>query len=181
MDAVSPENLVSFARWLTTKIANRRSYKNRLAYEIASAKRNENSLAQLMIDIDYFKAYNDRYGHDSGDMTLSRVAEAIDNSLPRKTDFSARFGGEEFVVLLPDTQEKNAYNIAERIRLNIKALGINHEGSEVTGIVTLSIGIASLSGKSLNKNDLLKNADAALYQAKHSGRNCCKIFTPKQR
>ncbi len=164
-----------------TKIANRRSYKNRLAYEIASAKRNENSLAQLMIDIDYFKAYNDRYGHDSGDMTLSRVAEAIDNSLPRRTDFSARFGGEEFVVLLPDTQEKNAYNIAERIRLNIKALGINHEGSEVTGIVTLSIGIASLSGKSLNKNDLLKNADAALYQAKHSGRNCCKIFTPKQR
>ncbi len=160
-----------------TKIANRRSYENRLVHEIASAKRNENSLAQLMIDIDYFKAYNDHYGHDLGDVTLRRVAESIDNSLPRKTDFSARFGGEEFVVLLPDTNERNAYNIAERIRLGIKALGIKHEDSEVINIVTVSIGIAFLSGESLNENDLLKNADAALYEAKRSGRNCCEIFT----
>jgi len=77
-----------------TKIANRRSYENRLAHEIASAKRNEYSLAQLMIDIDYFKAYNDHYGHDLGDVALRRVAEAIDNSLPRKTDFAARLEGE---------------------------------------------------------------------------------------
>jgi len=159
-----------------TKIANRRSYKNRLAYEIASSKRNANPLAQLMIDIDYFKAYNDHYGHDSGDVTLRRVAESIDNSLLRETDFSARFGGEEFVVLLPDTNERNAYNIAERIRLGIKALGIKHNKSKVKSYVTVSVGIASLSGESLNENDLLKNADTALYEAKRSGRNRCGIY-----
>ncbi len=160
-----------------TKIANRRSYENRLAHEIASAKRNEKTLTQLMIDVDYFKAYNDHYGHDSGDVTLRRIAESIDNSLLRETDFCARFGGEEFVVLLPNTNEANAYSIAERIRLDIKALGINHKDSEITSIVTVSIGIASLSDESLNENDLLRNADAALYEAKRSGRNCCGIFT----
>jgi len=164
-----------------TKIANRRSYERTLTHEIASAKRNEYSLAMLMVDIDYFKTYNDHYGHDLGDVTLRRVAETIDNSLPRKTDFSARFGGEEFVVLLPNTNEKDAYNIAEHIRLDIKALGISHEESEVTSIVTVSIGVASLSDKLLNENDLLKNADAALYEAKRSGRNCCEKFTQQQR
>ncbi len=159
-----------------TKIANRRSYENRLAHEIAWSKRNANPLSQLMIDIDYFKAYNDHYGHDSGDVTLRRVAESIDNSLLRETDFTARFGGEEFVVLLPDTNERNAYNIAERIRLGIKALGIEHKKSKVKSFVTVSVGIASLSGESLNENDLLKNADTALYEAKHSGRNRCRIY-----
>jgi diguanylate cyclase (GGDEF)-like protein/PAS domain S-box-containing protein len=114
-----------------TQIANRRVYEHRLVLEIAAAKRTTLPLALIMIDIDYFKRYNDSYGHDAGDQTIIRVAKAIRDTLPRKTDLAARYGGEEFVVLMPSTNSQGAYQVAEQIRINVKALGIKHHGETV--------------------------------------------------
>jgi len=158
-----------------TKLSNRRFYERRLCENISTAKRNDTCLSLLMIDIDNFKAYNDRYGHDNGDITLCRVAESIENSLQRATDLAARFGGEEFVVLLPDTDAKSALSIAERIRVNIELLGIEYSGNDL-GVVTVSIGIETLKTNKLNRVDLFKHADIALYSAKNNGRNCSHLY-----
>ncbi|MCP4321891.1 MAG: GGDEF domain-containing protein [Psychromonas sp.] len=160
-----------------TKLPNRLAFNRRMVESIALAKRSQNSLALLMIDIDYFKNYNDQYGHDTGDLVLQKIAETIDNSLLRKTDIAARFGGEEFVVLLPDSDNSAGYAMAERIRINIELLKVQYGQPDMLNNITISIGVASLSGKALNKIDLLKQADDALYMAKNSGRNNCKIFS----
>jgi len=132
-----------------------------------------------MIDIDDFKSYNDHYGHDCGDLVLRQVADSISSSLKRDTDFLARFGGEEFVVLLPETDTRNASAIAEQIRLNINKLSLEHTGS-ITGFVNVSLGIESLKGESLEHNALLKHADVALYQAKNNGKDQSAIFNSNQ-
>ncbi len=157
-----------------TKIANRRVYNRRLKECVSSGKREKQFLSLLMIDIDNFKDYNDHYGHDGGDMTLQKVAQAIEVSLPRKTDLAARFGGEEFVVLLPVTDAHGAMQVAEKIRLNIEALNITHEYSDAANVITVSIGVSTLKSDELNEVDLLKNADKFLYIAKNTGRNRCK-------
>ncbi len=131
-----------------------------------------------MIDIDHFKQYNDLYGHDAGDVTLRRVAEVISEGLPRSTDLAIRFGGEEFVVLMPSTDIDGALLVSERIRSHIKVLSITHDFSAHLGILTVSIGIASLAGDKLNEVDLLHHADTALYAAKDAGRNRSEIYTP---
>ncbi|MEO1963427.1 MAG: sensor domain-containing diguanylate cyclase, partial [Cycloclasticus sp.] len=154
-----------------TKIANRRAYEERLIDEINTAKRSTKPLALIMLDVDSFKQYNDYYGHDLGDVVLKRIAQVISESLPRSTDFSGRFGGEEFVVLLPSTDIFGAYQVAEKIRLSIKSLEIKHIKSDVKHVITVSAGIAALSGDSLNDIELFKQADTALYQAKEAGRN----------
>jgi diguanylate cyclase (GGDEF)-like protein/PAS domain S-box-containing protein len=158
-----------------TKLSNRRFYERRLRENISTAKRNDTCLALLMIDIDNFKTYNDMYGHDNGDITLCRVAESIEGSLQRATDLVSRFGGEEFVVLLPDTDTESAFAIAERIRINIELLGIKYPDCNA-GFVTVSIGIEALKADKLNKTDLFKHADIALYSAKDNGRNCSHIY-----
>ncbi|MEO1888801.1 MAG: GGDEF domain-containing protein, partial [Cycloclasticus sp.] len=152
-------------------IANRRAYEERLIDEINAAKRSTKPLALIMLDVDFFKQYNDYYGHDLGDVVLKRIAQVISESLPRSTDFTGRFGGEEFVVLLPSTDTFGAYQVAEKIRLNIKSLEIKHIKSDVKHVITVSAGIAALSGDSLNDIELFKQADTALYQAKEAGRN----------
>lgn len=154
-----------------TKIPNRRFYNQRITSDIASEKRKGRSLGLLMIDIDLFKGYNDGYGHDMGDIVLSRIAQAIRESLPRATDSVSRYGGEEFVVLLPSTDTEGALVIAERIRTYIKSLAIPHDHSPDYKVVTVSIGASSLKGDELNEIDLLKQADLALYQSKENGRN----------
>jgi len=159
-----------------TQIFNRRVYENRLTQEIISAKRSEQPLSLIIIDIDYFKNYNDNYGHDSGDDALKKIALTIKETVPRDTDTTARIGGEEFVVLMPSTNSQGAYLVAENIRTNIKALAIKHESSEVINIMTVSIGISTLSGTLLNEIDLFKQADLALYLAKEEGRNQCKLY-----
>ncbi|MBL4622992.1 MAG: diguanylate cyclase [Immundisolibacteraceae bacterium] len=159
-----------------TQLANRQAYERRLEENIATGKRTQQCLSLLMIDIDQFKQYNDHYGHDRGDVALRSVAEQIARSLPRTTDLSARFGGEEFVVLLPATEGKEALEVANRIRIGVKALAIMHEYSVVCGTVTVSIGVATLIGEALNEHDLLSHADQALYRAKDAGRNCCQRY-----
>ena len=162
-----------------TQIANRRVYEHRLTEEITAARRSRQPLALMMIDIDYFKKYNDNYGHKAGDIALMRVAETITETLPRKTDLVARIGGEEFVVLMPATNCQGAYLVAEHIRTNIKALKIKHQYSIAADVITLSIGLSSLQDKKLRDIDLFNQADLALYVAKDKGRNRCVIYKPK--
>jgi len=156
-----------------TKIANRRSYELQIIEEVASAKRAGQPLALMIIDIDYFKAFNDNYGHIAGDLALCNVAQSITDSLPRATDHLSRFGGEEFVVLLPATNVKGAFRVAETIRTNIMALAIDHQFSNVAKCLTVSIGLASLKSDELTGGQLFKRADSALFAAKKKGRNQC--------
>lgn len=158
-----------------TNIANRRAYDERLNYEIAAAGRSGQPLSLLVIDIDDFKAYNDHYGHEKGDNALVRIAEAIQQALPRTTDFVARYGGEEFVVLLQSTGQEGAARVAKRILKNVRTKHIRHDYSTGTGEMTVSIGIATqypeISG-------LFEQADRAMYCAKQSGKHRFAVYTP---
>lgn len=175
LETANKELKISSDTDFLTKLSNRRFYERRLGENISTAKRNGTFLSLLMIDIDHFKAYNDSYGHDNGDITLRNIAQSIKKSLKRDTDLVSRFGGEEFVVLLPATDSPSAIAIAERIRKNIETLGIENTQSD-TGIVTVSIGVEALKADKLNKVDLFKHADIAVYSAKENGKNCCHLY-----
>ncbi|MBV1961197.1 MAG: diguanylate cyclase [Immundisolibacteraceae bacterium] len=159
-----------------TQLANRQLYDQRFKDNVAIGQRANESVGLLMVDIDHFKEYNDHYGHDKGDHALKLVAAKISESLPRKTDLPARFGGEEFVVLLPITDQQAALAVAERIRLGIEAMALRHEYFGPGAVLTVSIGVASLRGSELNEDDLLNHADRALYIAKEAGRNRCQVY-----
>mgnify|MGYP000736397513 CR=1 FL=1 len=159
-----------------TEIANRRLYERTLAKEVAIAKRTLQPVSLMVIDIDHFKSFNDNYGHDKGDTTLRDVAKVIANSTARVTDLVARYGGEEFVIVMPSTDQDGAYHLASLVRNYVEAQGIEHRFSDTANIITVSIGVASLSGPTLNSNDLFKQADAALYQAKENGRNQVVLY-----
>lgn len=159
-----------------TQIPNRRHFDKTLAHEWKRLIRNPNPLALILCDIDYFKRYNDHYGHPAGDHCLKLVATAIAHSLQRPTDTVARYGGEEFVILLPNTNLEGALVIAERIRQVISQLQIPHTASEVATNVTVSLGVASCIPRlDLPCAELITAADQALYQAKAQGRNTCCI------
>ncbi len=144
-----------------------------LSREWANAQRNQTPLSLIMIDIDYFKFYNDAYGHLGGDVCLRQVAQTIQAKLKRKNDFVGRYGGEEFMVILPGVDHHDAMQLAETFRGDIQALGIPHVRSENAQVVTISLGVSTLTH--FNDNDysdlLVHCADQALYQAKDSGRN----------
>jgi len=159
-----------------TKLPNRLAFDRRLSENIAMAERSKQPITLLMLDIDHFKKYNDKFGHDTGDIVLQKIAEAIDSSLLRKTDLTARYGGEEFVILLPETDVESGFSLAEKIRINIESLNVQYGTPAVISNLTVSIGIASLKHDELNATDLLKLADKALYVAKNSGRNNCQIL-----
>ena len=126
-----------------------------------------------LCDIDYFKQYNDRFGHQQGDTCLKQVAKAIASSVSLPADVVARYGGEEFALILPRTSTDNALQIAEKIRVKINNLNISHPSSLVSDRVTLSLGVTSvIPSYKYTKKQLLITADKALYQAKKQGRNC---------
>ncbi|RQD61862.1 MAG: PleD family two-component system response regulator [Desulfonatronovibrio sp. MSAO_Bac4] len=155
-----------------TGVPNRRRMDEYLEQEWKRSKRKNKPISLLMLDIDHFKLYNDNYGHSEGDECLKKVASAIEESLSRPADMTARFGGEEFVCILPETDESGAKLIAQRVQENIKKMSIPHEYSPVDSLITLSIGIATtIPDESASQQELLKNADQMLYQAKNSGRN----------
>jgi len=154
-----------------TGLHNRRTLGEILEREWRRARRTRSVLSLLFVDIDHFKTYNDTYGHQAGDDTLSAVARCIVESLRRPTDAAARYGGEEFVVVLPDTPQGGALLVAERIRSAISELAIEHAGSEF-GRVTASIGSASCTPQEdTDITTVIKAADEALYNAKATGRN----------
>lgn len=162
-----------------TALDNRRSFDARLQSEWSRAQRNHESIAVLYIDIDNFKAYNDRYGHQSGDTCLIAVALAIRDSAQRGSDLCARYGGEEFVVLLPQTTQEPALAVAERVRLAVEQLALPHQASKTAPVVTVSVGVASLMPTpDMSPAQLLEQADQALYTAKNSGRNQVQAFAP---
>ncbi|WP_242045089.1 diguanylate cyclase domain-containing protein [Anabaena catenula] len=155
-----------------TQIANRRCFDNYLALEHTRHQREQNPLALIMIDIDYFKVYNDSYGHQGGDECLIKVAQEIAKVTQRPTDLVARYGGEEFAVILSNTDIKGALKVAKTIQTAIASLQIPHQNSQVSNYITLSMGVASLVPTlEQNLEALISYADQALYVAKEQGRN----------
>ncbi len=152
-----------------TGLYNRRELLNRLAQEVQRSQRYQHSVALVMLDLDHFKAINDTYGHPVGDEALRRVGLAI-SECGRDIDTAARYGGEEFSILLPETNVDSALVVAERVCNSIASLSIP-VAPETTVNVTASIGIATFPDHSDSEQTLLSAADAALYEAKHSGRN----------
>jgi diguanylate cyclase (GGDEF)-like protein len=154
-----------------TGIANRRSFDERFAQEWSRAVRHRKPIALAMIDLDNFKQFNDLYGHLAGDRCLCAVADALSRQVQRPEDLVARFGGEEFALLLPHTSAEGALQVIERIRAAVLDLGIEHLGNSWNR-VTVSIGVSALSPVSGDgQSRLIQLADAALYQAKNRGRN----------
>ena len=155
-----------------TQIPNRRSFDERVSVEIPRGLRNKSPLSLMICDIDCFKQYNDTYGHHAGDTALQKVAKALDASFQRATDLVARYGGEEFVVLLPDTDVRDAFRMTNSMIKAIEDLAIPHKSSKAVDRVSLSIGVASANGsEELSVQQLIERADEALYEAKETGRN----------
>jgi diguanylate cyclase (GGDEF)-like protein len=155
-----------------TGIPNRRYFNQYLEQEWRHCLREQASLSLILCDVDYFKKYNDLYGHQAGDRALQAVAKILAHSLKRSTDFVARYGGEEFVVILSHTDREGAYQVALRIQDNMSTQRISHPDSPLCPYVTLSMGIASaVPSNSQAAESLFLAADRALYQAKQAGRN----------
>jgi diguanylate cyclase (GGDEF)-like protein len=155
-----------------TGIYNRRFMNGQLRKIIKSLSRSDGKLSLLLVDIDFFKNYNDTYGHDTGDSCLKTVATALAECITRDEDFVARYGGEEFVVVLPNTDENGAGLIAEKMLRKIYACNILHENSDTAGFVTISIGgTTGIVKHSHLESDFIKRADEALYKSKQDGRN----------
>lgn len=156
-----------------TGLANRRRFDEVLDQECRRARRERAPLALIMTDVDFFKKYNDNYGHHGGDECLRRVAAVLSESARRPADLAARYGGEEFALVLPHTTEIGAARVAETLRAGVAGLNILHAGSAAAPHVTLSLGVAVAEPDSsgLNPSTLIERADSALYEAKGAGRN----------
>lgn len=155
-----------------TQVANRRRFDEYLDQEWRRLARDQDFLSLILCDIDYFKDYNDCYGHQAGDACLRQVAQAIRAGLNRPTDLVARYGGEEFAIVLSNTHPTGAFKVAETIRENIKRLQIVHARSKVESYVTLSLGVSSnIPSYDTPADTLVATADQSLYIAKGNGRN----------
>ncbi len=157
-----------------TGLANRRQFDLYLHECLMRSAVNGEPVSLLMIDVDYFKRYNDTYGHTNGDECLRRLGDTLSKMPHRSADLVARYGGEEFAIILPNTQQKDALRVAMRAVEAVRSLSITHQTTDVpVGIVTISVGCATItaSGKEKDVQQLLTHADAALYRAKHHGRN----------
>lgn len=155
-----------------TGLSNRRRFDQALTDDWARAQRSHTPLSLIMLDVDYFKNYNDHYGHQRGDEALKLLASIIRRVVVRQSDIAARYGGEEFAILLPDTSEANAQKIAERIQTELASAALPHDYSAVARVITLSMGIAAITPTpTQSSRELVHRADSALYAAKGSGRN----------
>lgn len=154
-----------------TDICNRRFFDAHYQMAIADAKRQKHPISIFMVDIDFFKSYNDHYGHIAGDDVIKQVAAALKSQLSRATDIVARYGGEEFVLVMPHLPQQVAEQFAEKLRSAIFDLAIPHIKSGPFGRITISIGLCT--GIPERSDNMLSKADAALYQAKQLGRNQC--------
>lgn len=158
-----------------TGIANRRRFDEYYNAEWKRSMRDSTQLAVIMIDIDFFKLYNDNYGHSEGDTCLKKVSHCLSEIINRPADLLARYGGEEFICILPKTDIAGAVKIAEEMRSKVEALQIVHEHSLVNKYITISLGVSSvLPVEAIDSAVLVKDADKYLYEAKEAGRNCYK-------
>ncbi len=160
-----------------TEIANRRSFDLAIEKEIRRAERNRTILSLILIDIDFFKKYNDHYGHATGDDCLRKIAGVLKKSVRRPFDLAARYGGEEFAVILPETDGSGALYVAESIQQAVAEAKIPHAASGICPYVSVSMGVMSTKiTASILPEHLIRQADTALYRAKQQGRNqiCCQ-------
>jgi diguanylate cyclase (GGDEF)-like protein/PAS domain S-box-containing protein len=156
-----------------TNVANRRMFDTVIAREWSHAQRQNQTISMILVDIDYFKEYNDHYGHLQGDECLKHVATTLGSAIKRPRDFLARFGGEEFVLILPDTDASTANMLAERCRDMICKEKIEHKKSKIGEWLTVSLGVATMTPSSIDESiTLIDQVDKLLYQAKQNGRNC---------
>ncbi|MCT7984717.1 EAL domain-containing protein [Laspinema sp. A4] len=163
-----------------TQIANRRIFDTVLAQEWKRLMRSQSPLSVILIDVDFFKRYNDTYGHQAGDECLKKIAQAIASVVKRQGDLVARYGGEEFVVILPATDGPGAVRVAEEIRVAVAEANLEHKTSTVREIVSLSQGIATLIPRlNTSADELIAAADEALYYAKNRGRDRYVVFDRK--
>jgi len=168
-----------------TGVPNRRKFREVLTAEKSRCKRSNHQISVLMIDIDYFKGFNDRFGHQAGDEALQSVARVLSDTLLRPEDFVGRYGGEEFVVVLPSTNRSGAERVAHKIQQALFDANIPYPGSPLSDRITVSLGISTFSPQTdLHIDSGIFSADQALYQAKRNGRNCffykdhCLALTP---
>ncbi len=160
-----------------TGIPNRRRFDAHMEDEFRRAKRLGSPLSLIMIDVDYFKNYNDNYGHQRGDECLILIAAALSRRIGRPCDLLARYGGEEFMAVLPDTNVEGAAQLAEGMREEVEALALEHAYSNAAPHVTISLGVITQIPQSHTAiPHLIGAADRALYRAKHSGRNCVVVY-----
>lgn len=163
-----------------TQIANRRALNEHVDTEWQRAMRSQTTIGLLMIDVDHFKAYNDHHGHVAGDHCLQAVARAIAASVGRAGEMAARFGGEEFAVLIPDASTEHARHVAERICMAVQALGMPHGHSPTADCITVSIGVVCVQpvfNEPLAAEHMFEQADEALYRAKQAGRNGVQVYS----
>jgi len=162
-----------------TGIANRRYFDQFLAQMFSITQREHKPLSLLIIDVDFFKKFNDCYGHYAGDQCLQAIANTLDGFANRGGDLAARYGGEEFGMILADTSSENAEQFASNCRMAVEELDITHAKSSIAKHITISVGITTLEGKPGESiEQLLLDADKALYQAKNKGRNQICIYPP---
>lgn len=159
-----------------TKLVNRKGYNTDLNTSIVSAKNYNVTFSLLILDIDYFKNYNDALGHPAGDKCLIEVAEVLSSSLQYKSDIAARIGGEEFAIILPNCKALDAVDVCQRIKVSLTKKQIIHPNSPVSDCVTLSIGVAEFDNDDIES--IYIKADKALYQAKNNGRNRFEQYMP---
>lgn len=160
-----------------TELFNRRAYEEKADVQWQISTRAREAVAVLMVDVDHFKDFNDQYGHQAGDDCLRKVARTLLKCLHRPADILARYGGEEFIILLPDTDLDGALTVAETMRSAVQSLGILHEFSSSSDVVTVSIGGAVTEHTSgITHQQLAAEADEALYRAKGRGRNCVELI-----
>lgn len=155
-----------------TGLYNRRYWQERFDYTFKLAKRRSKPITAMMLDIDHFKRVNDTYGHQAGDKVIQALASVIKRCV-RETDLAGRYGGEEFAIILTDTQEEGAEKVAERIRKQAEDTLVEHEGQQIS--FTVSLGLAEYSGECTSSMAWLELADQALYDAKQNGRNQYRI------
>ena len=154
-----------------TGVFNRRYFDQQIATEWARAMRSKAPLSLILVDVDFFKHFNDHYGHQAGDDTLRLIASTLKTELRRPADLVARFGGEEFACVLPETGYDDALALAHELERKVRAQGLPHEGSSVDTVVTISAGLATRTSNTYTEvGSLIALADKLLYQAKHTGR-----------
>lgn len=159
-----------------TKLYVHRYFQLLLDQEIKRSRRQNRKFSLVMMDIDNFKSFNDTYGHQLGDRVLKDVAAAA-RKTSRSEDIAARYGGEEFVIILPETDSKQAMILAERIRASVAGIEIPYENQKLH--VTISLGVSTYPDHSELKEELIRAADSALYASKHRGKNCVSLFEKK--
>lgn len=160
-----------------TKVANRRAFDSSIRLKVDRSKEAHEPLSLLICDVDYFKKYNDIYGHQKGDDCLVKIADCLRETCHQPGNVIARYGGEEFIIILQNTSAYDALQLAEQVNKNVEALQELHSDSSISSYVTISVGVSTMEvGKSATPYELIKSADLALYEAKRSGRNCAKQF-----